>query len=806
MQKIAFVWVMMALLLISVSCQDNREARARINFTEDWRFCLGDDQKAAEPDFDDARWRVLNLPHDWSIEGEFSREHPAKVNGGALPTGIGWYRKSFEVQQSWQQKQVFVDFDGIYQNSEVWINGHYLGKRPFGYSSFRYNLTPYLKFGGQLNQIAVRVDNSAQPNSRWYTGSGIYRNVWLVATSAVHIDHWGTFVTTPAVDEQMATVNMEVKICNRTNQEVAIRVATTFISPEGKTLATSQLETKQSDAVTVYQQRIDLMEPRLWSVENPSMYKAVTKVFADGKLSDEYETPFGIRYFKFDPAKGFFLNGKPMKLLGVNNHHDLGALGAAFNTRAAERQLEILKEMGCNAIRMSHNPPAPELLDLCDRMGFVVMDEAFDCWAVKKMEFDYHVNWEAWHERDLADMVRRDRNHPSVLIWSIGNEIREQFDSTGIRIGKELVGIVKRLDSTRLVTCGLTEQDPAKNFIYQSKALDLVSFNYKHRQYLDFPKNFPGESLLAAENMSAFATRGHYDMPSDSIRIWPQAYNLPLKANPDFTASSYDNCHALWGATHEETWKVVRSNPFVSGMFVWSGFDFLGEPEPYKWPARSSYYGIMDLCGFSKDIYYFYQSEWTTKPVLHLFPHWNWKEGQTIDVWAYYNHADQVELLLNGVSQGVQSKTPDRFHAMWRVKYQPGSIMVRSRKDGKPVLEKEIQTAGKAAKIELLADRTSLKADGRDLSFITVKVTDTNGNLVPDAANLINFKVKGAGFVAGVDNGCQTSMESFKASFRKTFNGMCLLIVQTRKEAGSIAIEATSEGLDNAGLILMSNK
>jgi len=787
---------------VLISCNTNENVRFRMDFTEAWKFQLGDQDQASQADFDDSGWRTLNLPHDWSIEGEFSNVHPTKVNGGALPAGIGWYRKSFSVDHSWKQKQVFIDFDGVYRNSEIWINGHYLGKRPFGYISFRYDLTPFLKFHGQQNKIAVKVDNSLQPNSRWYTGSGIYRNVWLVATSSVYVDQWGTFVTTPEVSTESATVKLEVKIRNKSQLKHTIQVETELFDANGKKVSSAKTEQTPIDSLTSIAQQFQVKSPELWSTENPVLYRAVTKIYTEGKLADEYETPFGIRFFKFDPAKGFFLNGKPLKILGVNNHHDLGALGAAFNIRAAERQLEILKEMGCNAIRMSHNPPAPELLDLCDRMGFIVMDEAFDCWVVKKMEFDYHIDWAEWHQRDLEDMVLRDRNHPSVMMWSIGNEIREQFDSTGIRIGKELVGIVRELDTTRMVTCGLTEQIPAKNYIYQSKALDLISFNYKHLQYLDFPKNFPGECLLASENMSAFATRGHYDMPSDSVRIWPQAYKLPLKANPDFTASSYDNCHALWGATHEETWKVVKNNDFISGMFVWSGFDFLGEPEPYKWPARSSYYGIIDLCGFPKDIYYFYQGEWTNQPVLHLFPHWNWKEGQLIDVWAYYNNADEVELFLNGVSQGVRSKTADQFHAMWRVKYQAGTIKAVSRKEGKTVLEKEISTAGKPAKIELTADRASLKADGKDLSFITVKVTDEAGNIVPDAANLINFKISGNGFIAGVDNGCQTSMEPFKANFRKAFNGMCLLIVQTDKTSGEIQVEAASEGLQKAEIQL----
>jgi beta-galactosidase len=789
------------------SCSYHQDERQRLDFTENWKFQLGDIEKASQPEFVDSDWRILNLPHDWSIEGEFSEDHPTKVNGGALPAGIGWYRKSFKVEQSWKEKHVFIDFDGVYRNSEVWINGHYLGKRPYGYSSFRYDLTSFLNFGDKANVLAVRVDNSAQPNSRWYTGSGIYRNVWLVATTPVHVAHWGTFVTTPEVSGEAATVKIEIKVSNQVAELGEIKVVTEFFNPEGKKVSTTKTTTNKVDSAMLFNQQIELKKPELWSTENPVQYKAVTKIYADGKLADQYETPFGIRYFKFDAAKGFFLNGKSLKIFGVNNHHDLGALGAAFNTRAAERQLEILKAMGCNAIRMSHNPPAPELLDLCDRMGFIVMDEAFDIWIRQKMEFDYHVDWKEWHQRDLDDMVLRDRNHPSVMMWSIGNEIPEQFDTIGIRIGREMVGMVKKLDTSRPVTSGMTEQDPAKNYIYQSKALDLISFNYKHKQYLDFPKNYLGESLLAAENMSAFATRGHYDMPSDSVRIWPQAYTLPLKANSDFTASSYDNCHALWGATHEETWKVIKGNDFISGMFVWSGFDFLGEPEPYKkWPARSSYYGIVDLCGFPKDIYYFYQSEWTNQPVLHLFPHWNWKEGQTIDVWSYYNNADEVELFLNGVSQGISTKTADRFHAFWRVKFASGTIKAVSRKNGKTVLKKEIHTAGKPAKIELTADRTALSADGKDLAFITVKVTDEAGNMVPDAANLINFNVTGSGCIVGVDNGCQTSMEPFKASYRKAFNGMCLLIVQTDKTSGEIKVKATSESLQSDEILLKTIK
>jgi len=795
--------LMFSLLNLLTSAQN---VRSRADFTEGWKFYSGDNPQASSPGFDDSAWRNLNLPHDWSIEGEFDKENPTKINGGALPAGIGWYRKTFRIEESLKKQQVYVDFDGVYRNSEVWINGHYLGKRPYGYSSFRYEFTQYLNPVGHQNLLAVRVDNSLQPNSRWYTGSGIYRNVWLVTTSKIHVDHWGTYITTPEISDELAMVRLEVKIRNDSKQNRKIHLQSDILNQGGMVVASSNTDQLTMDTLINVKQQFQVKTPELWSVSNPVLYKVVTRVYSKSKLVDTYETPFGIRYFKFDPAKGFYLNGKPLKILGVNNHHDLGALGAAVNVAAMERQLRILKEMGCNAIRMSHNPPAPELLDLCDRMGFIVIDEAFDCWAIKKMAFDYHLDWPKWHVTDLSDMVIRDRNHPSVFIWSIGNEIPEQFRPAGTTIAKELADIVKKLDASRRVTSGLTEQDPAKNYIYQSKALDLISFNYKQQQYINFPKNFPGENLLAAENISAFATRGHYDMPSDSIRFWPGHYNDPFKGNPDFTASAYDNVHAYWGSTHEETWKIIKNNDFISGTFIWSGFDFLGEPEPYKWPARSSYYGIIDLAGFPKDIYYFYQSEWTTKPVLHLFPHWNWTEGQMVDVWAYYNNADEVELFLNGVSQGVRSKTADSFHTLWRIKYQPGTIRAVSRKDGKTILEKEVATAGKPAGIELSADHTHLKPDGKDLSFITVKVVDKAGNMIPDAANLIRFEVTGNGFIAGVDNGCQTSMESFRANYRKAFNGMCLLIVQSDKTEGRIQVKATSDGLSDAELSLDSRK
>ncbi|HEY4787002.1 MAG TPA: beta-galactosidase GalB, partial [Bacteroidales bacterium] len=746
----------------------------------------------------------LNLPHDWSIEGQFSKDAPSKTDGGALPTGIGWYRKSFNLPIEASKKHIFIDFDGVYRNSEVWINGHYLGKRPYGYSSFRYELTSWLKFGNTPNVISVKVDNSAQPNSRYYTGSGIYRNVWLVTANSVYIDHWGTYVTIPIINEDSASVNLAIKLRNDGNNARLI-VKTIIYNAEGKEVANANSSPAiPKDSSITIQQVFKIQKPELWSTDRPYLYKAVTTVTQKSKTIENYETPFGIRSIRFDAQKGFFLNGKPLKIRGVCNHHDLGALGAAINTKAIERQLKILKAMGCNAIRTAHNPPAPELLDLCDRMGFLVMDEAFDMWRKKKNKADYHLDWDQWYRTDLEDMVRRDRNHPSVFIWSIGNEIREQFDSTGIFISKELVSIVKLLDNTRPVTSALTENQPDKNFIWKSGALDVLGFNYKQNDYADLPNRFPGQKFIATETVSALATRGHYDMPSDSIRIWPKDGKTPyVTGNSDYTVSAYDNAYAYWGSTHEATWNIIKHLDYIAGMFIWSGFDYLGEPVPYPWPARSSYYGVIDLCGFPKDAYYLYQSEWTNKPVLHLFPHWNWEPDKTVDVWAYFNQADEVELYLNGKSLGVRKKTDGQMHVMWRVTYQPGTLKAVSRKNGQTVLTSEIKTAGNPAKIELLADRDTIRANGIDLSFITVKITDKEGNLVPNADNLVNFKISGAGFIAGVDNGYQASLEPFKASYRKAYNGLCLAIIQSDGRPGKIRLEANVDGLKETSLEIL---
>jgi beta-galactosidase len=794
---IAFLW--------STSLIANPRPDKTVSFNQDWHFHLGDVAEANDPKFDDSQWRQLNLPHDWSIEGQFDENNPAGTGGGALPGGLGWYRKTFVVPASSKEQLVFIDFDGVYRNSEVWINGHYLGKRPYGYSSFEYELTPFLNFGSEKNVIAVKVDNSQQPNSRWYSGSGIYRNVWLTTIDKVHVDHWGTYVTTPTVSEQSATIAIVTRVRNDSPNPAPVSLANIIYDANGREVTRvvdKNLFARAAQAEV--NQTMTVLHPALWSDERPYLYRVVSELEQNGRILDRYETPLGIRSFVFDIDKGFLLNGQPVKIRGTCNHHDLGALGAAINTRALERQLEMLKAMGSNGLRTSHNPPAPELLDLADRMGFIVMDEAFDMWKQQKTKFDYHLDWDEWHRRDLEDMVLRDRNHPSIFIWSIGNEIAEQWTENPAagRIGKELSDIVRGLDKTRPVTSACNNVSE-KNTLIAAGGLDLVGTNYQHNKIPQFQKMFPGRPIIGTETTSALATRDSYDLPSDVIRRWPARWDQPFKdGNKDYSCSAYDNCSAPWGSTHEETWKIAKKYPFFSGMYIWTGWDYIGEPTPYPWPAISSYFGIIDLAGFPKDSYYMYQSEWTSKPVLHILPHWNWKTGDNVDVWAYYNNADDVELFLNGKSLGVKRKQGDDLHVQWRVPFAPGTLRAVSHKNGQVVLSEEVRTAGPPAKIILSPDRRTIKANGTDLSFVTVKIVDRNGTVVPRADNPINFQLSGPGFIAGVDNGSEISHESFKANHRQAFHGMALAIVQSKGKGGQINLKATSSGLAPASIAI----
>jgi len=797
--------------IAACSSSDTKEKNnRRVAFNNDWQFHLNDAANDKDTINSATQWRTLNLPHDWGVEGKFNEHSPAGIGGGALTGGLGWYKKTFTVLAADSTKVTSILFDGVYCNSEVWVNGHFLGKRPNGYISFEYNLTPYLKFGDAKNEVIVKVDNSKQPNSRWYSGSGIYRNVWLQTTDQLHVGPYSTFVTTPKVTAYNATVALETTIKNEYASDKKATVTTTLYKGDSEVALVSQEVSLPANAAKTIKQETTVNNPVLWNIESPELYTAITEIKIGNEVVDSYSTPFGIRSFTFDLDKGFILNGKQLKIKGVCLHHDLGPLGSAINTRAIERQLEIMKEMGVNGIRTSHNPPAPELLDLCDKMGFIVMDEAFDMWEQPKNKDDYSTAWAAWHKIDLEAQILRDRNHPSVFIWSIGNEIPEQWNENGARIGKELAAIVKALDKTRPVTAAMnppivvnkgvniqfTETAAQPNALAGSGALDLIGYNYAHQTYAQHKINFPKTPFIATETTSALATRGYYDAKSDTVKQWPKRWDIPLTTgNPGNTCSAYDQIQTPWGSTHEATWKEMKKYDFLSGLFIWTGFDYIGEPTPYQWPSISSYFGIVDLAGFPKDVYYMYQSEWTTKDVLHILPHWNWKAGQKVDVWAYYNNADEVELYLNGKSLGKQSKKGDDLHVMWRVPYIPGTLKAISRKGGKTVLEKEVKTAGTPAALKLTADRKTIKADGNDLSYITVDINDAKGVFAPTANNEISFSVKGNGKIVGVCSGDPVSHESYKGSKHTALNGKCLVIIQAGDEAGTIEVTASAKGL-----------
>ena len=780
------------ILACAIGCMLTAQARDRQNFDNGWRFVLADSAQMSKTDYHDTHWRALNLPHDWAVEGDFLCSNPSGAGGGALPDGIGWYRKTFNLQKK-QGERYFIEFDGVYMNARVYINGKEVGYRPYGYSSFEYDITPYLIAG--RNVVAVRVDNSDQPNSRWYSGCGIYRHVWFTKTADVHVKHWGVHVVANPDGRISVTADVE-------SQGKAYKVRNQVFDAQGRAVG------------------LKVRRPHLWSVDDPYIYKVRTQVLVGGKVVDEVWTNTGFRSFRFDAKTGFWLNGKNMKLNGVCEHHDFGCLGAVVNEDAMHRKLVRLKEMGVNAIRSSHNPPAPELLNMCDTMGLIVMDESFDMWHRRKTQNDYARFFDEWHERDLSDLILRDRNHPSILMWSIGNEVLEQWSyadadtltleqanlilnaghdastlakdgetSINTLLADHLADIVRRYDTTRPITAGCNEPSP-NNHLFKGKALDIVGFNYHHQGIKDVPKNFPGRPFIMTESVSALQTTGFYTMPSDSVIKAPKEWWLPY-TDPSFKCSSYDNMHASWSSTHEETWDVVKHTPYVGGQFIWTGFDYIGEPTPYSYPARSSYFGIIDLAGQPKDVYYMYQSEWTNRPVLHLFPHWNWLDGEQIDMWCYYNQADEVELYINGKSQGVRRKADShQYHVMWRVTFEPGEVKVVARKDGKEVRQQTIHTAGQPHHLQL-----SIDYQGKNTTFVKVEVVDENGNRCPWAENQVFFDTDAT--IIGVDNGNQTSLERFKDNKRKAFFGRCFVVLD-----GHGTLKAKSYGLPTATIKL----
>ncbi len=834
-------------------------ARIREAFDFGWKFTRGDAPGAEQPEFADAAWRSLDLPHDWSIEGPFSPSEPSGGAGGNAPTGIGWYRKRFRVPASYTGRKIFVEFDGVYMNGEVWINGHYLAKRPFGYISFAYDVTPHMNLNGE-NVVAVKVDNSRQPSSRWYSGSGIYRHTWLVAVNPVHVAQWGTFVTTPRVTKDAASVNVKTRVRNEGIAAAVCTLVSAIVDRDGK--AVQSHEASQSISPNdeyEFAQQLAMDKPNLWGVGAPYLYKLRSTVRAGQQVLDEYETPFGIREALFDADKGFLLNGEHVKLNGVCLHHDAGSVGAAVPERVWERRFEVLREMGCNAIRTSHNPPAPEFLDLCDRMGFLVMDESFDEWKAGKGQVrgnGYSLYFDEWHERDVVDFVRRDRNHPSVVLWSCGNEIPDQLSEHGVDILRNLMSIFHREDPTRLVTaaCDNIAAEPRATPVEFLNLLDVVGYNYvdrwrerKELYYSVDKQAHPNWRMIGTESSGMGGPRGAYQgtFPAAPGQAGGAAVPAPPAVAPaagqvrgaapggvpgapgggrgggGFGGLGGGFGRGFRGLDTELLWKFVGSHDYVAGDFMWTGIDYLGESGGTSHGATS---GCIDSCGFPKDGFYFYQSVWTQKPMLHLFPHWNWKghEGQFLTVSCYTN-CDSVELFVNGKSVGTKGyafprygmtgrygqngpqamngpRTTSDLHLSWDLPYEPGTLRAVGKKTGQPDVVAEIQTTGEPAAVELSVDRDTIRADRRDVAHVTVKVVDAQGRMHPDADNEIAFEIQGEGKLIGVDNGDMSDQEDYKGKRKKASHGMCLAIVQSAGSPGQIRIAASSPGLKPASI------
>ncbi|MBY0238952.1 MAG: DUF4982 domain-containing protein, partial [Burkholderiaceae bacterium] len=769
-------------------------------------------------DFDDGRWQPVSLPHDWAIGGPFLTSGPYGGMGRLKTWGPVWYRKQFALPATDDGKSIFLDIDGAMSHAMVWLNGRLVGGWPYGYNSFRLDLTPYLDKNG-VNQLAIRLDNPAE-SARWYPGAGLYRNVWLTKTAPVHVAQWGTVVRTPQVSSAAATLAFAVTLDNDGQQAAQVEVVTEVQAldaagrPSGAVLARTapQLVHLAPGSQQVLQSSVSIANPRLWGpppTQQPHRYVAITIVRHGGRVLDRYETPFGIRTLHFDASQGLSVNGERLRIQGVNNHHDLGALGAAFNLRAAERQLEMLREMGANAIRMSHNPPAPELLELTDRMGFLVIDEVFDAWQRKKTPHDFHLLFPDWHEQDLRAMLRRDRNHPSIIMWSVGNEVGEQYTgAAGAALGQRLAAIAREEDATRPLTNAMNY---AKADMPLPGTVDVIGLNYQGAgirslpgQFPAFHQRYPDKMIVSTESASALSSRGEYQFPvpgSISGPVRPGVGGDPGTRQ----VSSYELFAADFGSTPDRSWAADDQHPYVAGEFVWTGFDYLGEPTPY-YDARSSYSGIIDLAGFKKDRFYLYQSRWRPDlPMAHILPHWTWPErvGQTTPVHVFTS-GDEAELFVNGQSQGRRKKAPYEYRLRWDyVAYQPGEVSVVTYKEGKEWARDAVRTAQAPAMLSAQVDRARIAADGKDLAFVTVRIADAGGVTSPRASNMIRFTVSGAGELVATDNGDATSFTPFSSAQRTAFNGLCLAIVRARAgQSGPITVRAEADGLQGATVVI----
>jgi beta-galactosidase len=809
---------------MAVLPQAEAAPRTRDSFDFGWKFLKGDARGAHLPNFADAAWRDVDLPHDWSIEGQFNGSEPSSGNGAYLPTGIGWYRKRFRMPAADRGRVVLLDFDGVYQNSEVWINGQYLGLRPYGFVPFAYELTPYLKFEAD-NLVAVKVDNSRQTNCRWYSGSGIYRHTWLSSTDPLRVAHWGTFVTCPHVSRQSSIVELRTRVANGRKSPAQCTLTAELVDNVGRVVATQESsQTVSAQGEYEFVQQITVDQPSLWEPANPYIYTARSTVRDTSSLVDAYETPFGIREAIFDPHRGFLLNGEHIKLNGACIHQEAGCVGSAVPECMWERRLALLKEMGCDAIRTSHNPYAAEFLDLCDRMGFLVMNEAFDEWKVPKgqMRNGYHLYFDEWYERDLVNFIHRDRNHPSVVLWSAGNEVPDQDDPEGPDTLRKLLRVFHAEDPTRPVTvaCDHIASEPTAvrpEFLAQ---LEVVGYNYvdrwRERAQLYYSIDhdaFPQRPVIGTESSGMGGARGDYR------GLFPVP---PMPAAGNQAPAQPMMGGAGRGIDTEQLWKFVGAHDYVSGDFMWTGIDYLGEA---RWPAKASSSGVIDTCGFKKDGFFFYQSQWTPRPMVHLFPHWNWKgrEGQFIPVTCYTN-CETVELFINGRSVGVRGyefprygmqdrygnvaphdrtlRTTADLHLSWDVPYEPGTLKVVGTRAGVAAATAEVSTTGEPASIRLSADRTEIAADRRDVAHIMVEVLDPQGRVVPTGENEIAFDLLGEGKLIGVDNGNPQSHAGYKTNRCQAFNGLCLAVVQSTARPGSIRITASSTALQGDALTI----
>ncbi len=830
--------VIVITICISNALLAQESPRSRESFNQGWKFvkyfnasndAVTTDKEPENlqlPTVNDNNWRSLDLPHDWAIEGPFS--DTLENNTGLLPwKGIGWYRKHFSVNDNDKEKRIYVDFDGAMANAKIWLNGKYVGEWPYGYTSFRLDLTPYI-ITGKENIIAVRLDTKNW-DSRWYPGAGLYRNVWLVKTSQLNITNNGVFCTTPEIKKERGILSVQAEVESHFNYPVPVTIKALVyklndkFEPSATPVTESVVVTAMIPGMKNHDFRFDIpvKEPILWDINKPELYRVAVIVMQGTTVTDRYETNFGFRTLNFTARDGFLLNGRRVEINGVCNHHDLGALGAAFNTRAAARQLEILREMGCNAIRTSHNPPAPELVDLCDKMGFLIMVEAFDTWRIRKKPKDYNLIFNAWHTEDLKAMVRRDRNHPSVFMWSIGNEVPDQRNPY---LASALSAIVKSEDITRPVTSGCNDGGSGTNGF--QKTLDIFGINYNLSNYAKFfaLKDNANLPFYSSESASTVSSRGEYFFPAVQGDL---NNNLPGKGI--FQITSYDIAYPGWATTPDQQWTMLDKYPAAMGEFVWTGFDYIGEPTPYSgdmtglkpdsWgyketlkmlekqgvkevPSRSSYFGIIDLAGFKKDRFYLYQSRWRPElPMAHILPHWNWPERKGLVTPVHvYTSGDEAELFLNGKSLGKKKKGEFEYRLKWEeVVYQPGELKVIAYKNGVKWAEDVVRTTEKASVLSLAADRAAVHPDGTDLIYITVRIEDKNKLLVPGSNNQLNFSIEGQGRIIATDNGDATSHESFQSKSKKAFNGLCLVIVAAEKGAkGPFTVKAESKGLKAA--------